>query len=100
MEEALATVREPLLVLKQNLSVIYANPSFMKTFHVRLEDTKGKFLYELGNGQWNIPKLRAVLEEVLSKDVPVLDFEVDHDFPNLGKKTMLLNARKIADWAQ
>jgi two-component system, chemotaxis family, CheB/CheR fusion protein len=97
MEEALATVREPLLVLKQNLSVIYANPSFLKTFHVRLEETQGKLLYQLGNGQWNIPKLRAILGEVLSKDVPVLDFEVEHDFPNLGTKTMLLNARKIED---
>ena len=97
MEEALATVREPLLVLKQSLSVIYANPSFMKTFQVRVEDTEGKFLYDLGNGQWDIPKLRAVLEEVLSRDVPVLDFEVEHDFPNLGIKTMLLNARKIED---
>lgn len=97
MEEALATVREPLLVLKQDLSVIYANPSFMKIFHVRVEETEGKFLYQLGNGQWNIPKLRAMLEEVLSKDLPVVDFEVEHDFPNLGSKTMLLNARKIED---
>ena len=97
MEEALATVREPLLVLTQNLSVVYANPSFMKIFHVRLEDTKGRFLYELGSGQWDIPQLRALLDEVLSKDVPVLDFEVDHEFPHLGRKTMLLNARKIED---
>ena len=97
MEETLATVREPLLVVRQNLNVIYANPSFMETFQVRLEDTKGKFLYDLGNGQWNIPKLRALLDEVLSKDVPVLDFEVDHVFPDLGRKTMLLNARKIED---
>ena len=97
MEEALATVREPLLVLKQNLSVIYANPSFMKTFHVRLEETEGKLLYQLGNGQWDIPKLGAMLEEVLSKDLPVVDFEVDHDFPSLGRKTMLLNARRIED---
>ena len=97
MEEALATVREPLLVLKQNLSVIYANPSFMKTFQVMVEETQGKLLYQLGNGQWNIPKLRAILEEVLSKDLPVVDFEVEHDFPNLGTKTMLLNARKIED---
>jgi two-component system, chemotaxis family, CheB/CheR fusion protein len=94
-EEALATVREPLLVLQQNLSVIYANPSFMRSFHVPVEETVGKFLQELGDGQWNIPKLRAMLEGVLSKDLPVVDFEVEHDFPNLGPKTMLLNARKI-----
>ena len=97
MEEALATVREPLLVLKQDLTVIYVNPSFAKTFHVRAEETEEKFLYQLGNGQWNIPKLRAMLEEVLSKDLPVVDFEVQHDFPKLGRKTMLLNARKIED---
>ena len=97
MEEALATVREPLLVLKQSLSVIYANPSFMKTFRVRIEETEGKFLHELGNGQWNIPKLRGMLDEVLSKDLPVVDFEVEHDFPSLGTKTMLLNARRIED---
>jgi two-component system, chemotaxis family, CheB/CheR fusion protein len=94
MEETLATVREPLLVLKQNLGVIYANPSFMRTFHVPVEETVGKSVYQLGDGQWNIPKLRAMLEEVLSKDLPVVDFEVEHDFPNLGRKTMLLNARK------
>ena len=97
MEEALATVREPLLVLTQNLSVIYANPSFMKTFRVRIEETEGRLLHELGNGQWNIPRLRAMLEEVLSKGLPVVDFEVEHEFPNLGRKTMLLNARKIED---
>jgi two-component system, chemotaxis family, CheB/CheR fusion protein len=97
MEEALATVREPLLVLKQNLSVIYANPSFMRAFHVSVEETVGRPLHQLGNGQWNIPKLRTILDQVLSKDVPVLDFEVEHDFPNLGRKTMLLNARKIEE---
>ena len=69
----------------------------MKTFRVRIEETERHFLYELGNGQWNIPKLRAMLEEVLSKDLPVVDFEVEHNFPNLGQKTMLLNARKIED---
>ena len=97
MEETLATVREPLLVLKQDLTVMYVNPSFLKTFEVRREDTERRLLYDLGDEQWNIPKLRAMLEEVLSKDTPVVDFEVDHDFPHLGKKVMLLNARKIED---
>jgi two-component system, chemotaxis family, CheB/CheR fusion protein len=64
---------------------------------VRVEQIEKKFLYQLGDGQWDIPKLRAKLEEVLSKDLPVIDFEVEHDFPNLGRKTMLLNARKIED---
>lgn len=95
MEETLATVHEPLLVLEQDLTVMYVNPSFLKTFQVRREDTEGRLLYDLGNEQWDIPKLRAMLGEVLSKDEPVEDFEVEHDFPKLGKKIMLLNATKI-----
>jgi PAS domain S-box-containing protein len=94
-EETLATVREPLVVLKQDLTVMYVNPSFLNTFKVRREDTEGKFLYNLGNEQWNIPKLRAMLDGVLSKDAPVVDFEVEHDFPEVGKKIVLLNATKI-----
>jgi two-component system, chemotaxis family, CheB/CheR fusion protein len=97
MEETLATVREPLVALKQDLTVMYVNPSFLKTFRVRREDTEGRLFYNLGNEQWNIPKLRAMLDEVLSKDAPVVDFEVEHDFPKLGKKIMLLNATKIED---
>lgn len=97
MEETLATVREPLVVLRQDLTVLYVNPSFLKTFKVRTEDTEGKLLYNLGNEQWNIPRLREMLEEVLSRDAPVIDFEVQHDFPELGRKIMLLNATKIED---
>ena len=97
MEETLATVREPLVVLKQDLTVVYVNPSFLNTFRARREDTEGKLLYNLGNEQWNIPKLRAMLDEVLSKHAPVVDFEVEHDFPELGKKLMLLNAKRIED---
>ena len=97
MEETLATVREPLVVLKRDLTVVYVNPSFLKTFRVSNEESADKFLYHLGNGQWNIPKLRMVLEEVVSQDKGVFDFEVEHEFPNLGRKTMLLNARKIED---
>jgi two-component system CheB/CheR fusion protein len=95
MEETLATVREPLVALREDLTVVYVNPSFLKTFKVRREDTEGKLLYSLGNEQWKIPKLRAMLEEVLSKDAPVVDFEVEHVFPELGRKIMLLNASKI-----
>jgi two-component system, chemotaxis family, CheB/CheR fusion protein len=97
MEETLATVREPLMVLKQDLTVLYLNSAFTRTFQVEKEETEGQFLYRLGDEQWNIPKLRSMLDEVLSKDAPVIDFEVEHDFPNLGTKTMLLNARKIED---
>ena len=97
MEETLAAVREPLVVLRQDLTVAYVNPSFLKTFKVNQEETEGKLLYRLGEEQWNIPKVREMLEEVLSRDAPVLDFEIEHDFPKLGRRTMLLNASKIED---
>jgi two-component system CheB/CheR fusion protein len=97
-EDILDTVREPLAVLDGHLVVVYVNPSFLKTFAMGREEIKGKSLYRLGNQQWNIPKLRAALEEVVSKAIPgLLDFEVEHDFPALGTRTMLLNARRIED---
>ncbi len=70
--------------------------SFYQTFHVSKEETEGRFIYDLGNGQWDIPRLRTLLEEVLSNSHPVHDFEVEHDFPAIGKKIMLLNARRFA----
>jgi len=97
LEETLATVREPLVVLKQDLSVVYVNPAFLKVFQSNIEETQGHLLHRLGDEEWNIPKLRTRLAEVLAKDSPVVDFEVEHDFPKLGRKTMLLNARKIED---
>lgn len=96
-EDIIDTVREPLAVLARDLKVLYVNPSFLKNFRVNREETEGKFLYSLGNEQWNIPKLRAALKDVISKGAPLLDFEVEHDFPVLGTKTMLLNARHIID---
>jgi len=95
LEDTLETVRQPLLVLNEDLKVQYVNPSFLKQFSVTRERTKGELLFALGNGQWDIPSLRKVLPEVLSKGTALLDFEVDHDFPTLGKKIMLLNARRI-----
>ena len=89
------TVRESLIVLNQNLNVISANEHFLKTFKVSVNETEGKGLYELGNGQWNIPKLKELLEEVLPSNNPVEGFEVEHDFPFIGKKLMLLNAHRI-----
>ncbi len=96
-EGIIETVREPLLVLDSDLRVIYANSSFFHVFQVSRGDTERKFLYRLGDEQWNIPKLRALLEEVASKGAPVRDFEVVHDFSGLGIRTMLLNARQIED---
>ena len=99
-EGIIDTVREPLVVLDSDLRVVYANPSFLATFRVSREETEKKLLYRLGNEQWNIPQLRVLLEKVASEDTPVKDFEVTHDFPDLGSKTMLLNARRIHDVQQ
>jgi two-component system, chemotaxis family, CheB/CheR fusion protein len=96
-EGIIETVREPLLVLDSDLRVLYANSSFLQIFQVSRAETERKFLYRLGDEQWNIPKLRALLEEITSKGAPVRDFEVEHDFSGLGIRTMLLNARKMED---
>jgi PAS domain S-box-containing protein len=89
------TVRESLIVLSPDLKVLSVNSHFMKTFKVSREETEGKLLYDLGNGQWNIPELKKVLEQILPTNNPVVDFEVSHDFPHIGKKLMLLNAHRI-----
>jgi PAS domain S-box-containing protein len=94
-ENVVATVREPLLVLGADLKVQMANRSFYRTFRVTPQDTESRFLYELGDGQWNIPALRTLLEEVLPRNTSFDDFEVEHTFPALGRRTMLLNARRI-----
>ena len=96
-EGIIDTVREPLVVLDSDLRVVYASPSFLATFHVSRLETDKKLLYRLGNEQWDIPQLRALLEKVASEDTPVKDFEVTHDFPDLGSRTMLLNGRRIHD---
>jgi diguanylate cyclase (GGDEF)-like protein/PAS domain S-box-containing protein len=94
-ESIVSTIREPLLVLGTDLRVISANPSFYKMFRVTPEETNGQFVYELGNRQWDIPKLRELLEEILHKSSFFDDFEVENEFPVIGRRTMLLNARKI-----
>ena len=87
--------REPLLVLDADLKIISANRNFYRTFKVTPDETIGSFIYDLGNKQWNIPKLRELLEEVLPEKETFDDFEVDHNFQNIGHKVMLLNARQI-----
>ncbi len=94
-DNIIATLREPFVVLDKSLRVMTANGKFYKSFHVQKEETEGCFIYDLGNGQWNIPRLRTLLDEVLSNHHPVLDFEMEHDFPAIGKKIMLLNARSF-----
>ncbi len=91
----LGSVREPLLVLDNSHKVVGANPSFYKNFCVTQENTEGALIYDLGNGQWNIPKLRELLEDVLPQNCVFNDFEVEHSFENIGPKIMHLNARKI-----
>lgn len=88
-------VREPILILDKDLHVLAANESFYRMFQVELKDTEGKFVYELGNGQWNIPSLRKLLEEILPKNTFFKGFEITHDFPFIGRKVMILNARQI-----
>ncbi len=88
-------VREPILILDKDLRVMTANESFCRMFQVECEDTKKQLVYELGNGQWNIPALRKLLEDILPKNTFFKGFEVDHEFPFIGRKAMILNARKI-----
>jgi PAS domain S-box-containing protein len=93
-ESIVATVREPLVILNADLRVVSANRSFYQTFRVSPGETEDRLLYELGNRQWDIPKLRGLLEDILPKNTTVEDFEVEHDFPTIGHRVMLLNARR------
>lgn len=95
MESIVETVREPLVVLDGELRVVAANPSFYRTFQVTPQETEGRFLYDLGNRQWDIPRLRELLEKIIPEKSVFEDFEVEHDFPHIGVKTMLLNARLL-----
>ena len=89
------TVREPLLVLDKDLRVLAASRSFYRTFKVAPGTPKVSFLYELGDGQWDIPGLRLLLEKIVPEHGVMDDYEVEHQFPEIGKRTMLLNARKV-----
>jgi two-component sensor histidine kinase len=96
LEEAIVnTVREPLIVLDETLRVVVASRSFYRAFEADRPETEGRPLYELGNGQWNIPSLRLLLEEIIPHHTTIEEFEVEHDFPTIGRRTMLLNARKV-----
>ena len=89
------TVREPLLVLDKDLRVVAASRSFYQTFRVNREETHGRLLYTLGDGQWDIPALRTLLGKVVPEHAVMDDYEVEQEFPNIGHRTMLLNARKV-----
>ncbi|MFA7201732.1 MAG: PAS domain-containing protein [Candidatus Paceibacterota bacterium] len=88
-------VREPVLILDKDFRVMVANESFYRMFQVESKDTENKIIYDLGNGQWNIPPLRKLLEDILPKNTFFKGFEVTHEFPLIGNKTMILNARQM-----
>jgi two-component sensor histidine kinase len=94
-EKIVDAVRDPLLILGWDLRVQSANQRFYTTFQVDPAETEGQLVYDLGNGQWNIPRLRDLLERILPHDIPFDDFEVEHEFEKIGRKVMLLNARRI-----
>ena len=96
-EAIVDAIREPLLVLDPDLRVIAASRSFYRTFAVTPRKTEGKLVFELGDGQWNIPGLRKVLEDIIPKRRTVEAYEVDHEFPSIGRRVMLLNARRVFD---
>jgi PAS domain S-box-containing protein len=94
-ENIVETVREPLVVLNSDLKILTANHSFYDTFKVTPEDTIGNFIYDVGNRQWDIPALRILFEEILPNETVFNGYEVEHDFPGIGRKTILLNGREI-----
>jgi len=96
-ETILRTARDPLLVLHADLKVNTANEAFYKTFKVIPVESEGRLIYELGDGQWNIPKLRELLEDVLPRNSSFDNFEITHHFATIGRRTMLLDARKLSD---
>ncbi len=99
-EGIIATVHEPVLILDKNIRIKSANKSFCKMFQVIEDDITGVSLYKLGNNQWNIPRLRELLEDIVPKNIRFHDFEVEYSFPVIGQKTMLLNAHRIIQKSQ
>ena len=94
-ETIVETVAQPLLVLDLNLRAITANHAFYETFQVTAAQTEHRSIFELGNGQWNIPSLRSILEAIMAGNAQFQDVEIQHDFEQIGHKIMLLNARKM-----
>ena len=94
-EGIVETIREPLLVLDRDLRVVTASRSFYEFFKVKPEETVGQFIYDLGDKQWDISKLRELLETILPQQIAFDNYEVEHDFVTIGRRTLLLNARQI-----
>ena len=95
IEHVINTVPDPLIILFEDLRVALASRSFYQAFKVTAEETEGKFIYALGNHQWDIPQLRHLLEDILPQDTSFDNFEIEHDFPDIGRRTMLLNACRV-----
>ncbi|OGF82228.1 hypothetical protein A3B18_00950 [Candidatus Giovannonibacteria bacterium RIFCSPLOWO2_01_FULL_46_13] len=95
MKTLVDVARESFLILDAKLQVVSVSPTFYENFHVSPEQTENKFVYELGNGQWNIPDLRNLLEEILPQKKVVKNYEVVHDFETIGERIILLNARQV-----
>ena len=89
------TIRDPLLVLDQDLRVVTANRTFHQTFRMSRQDIQGRPVYRLGDGQWDIPELRSLLEEVAPQRAAMEAYEVERNFPAIGRRSMLLNAREV-----
>ncbi len=94
-ESIVDTIREPLVILDAHQRLKTANLAFYKTFKIPIEDTRDRPIYEIGSGQWNIPRLRELLWKINSMNIPFRDFEVEQEFPNIGRKVMLLNACRL-----
>jgi signal transduction histidine kinase/DNA-binding response OmpR family regulator len=94
-QDIVDTVRKPLLILDADLRVRSSNRAFYETFAVSADETEGRLVYELGNGQWDIPALRRLLEDIIPASTVFNDFELEHDFPAIGRRVMLLNARRL-----
>src|ERR1700676_4171591 len=89
------TVPSALIILDKNLDITSANRAFYQTFRTSPAETEGCHIFPLGNGQWDIPAIHTLLESVIPHRASVEKFEVEHDFPTIGRRTMLVNARKI-----
>lgn len=96
-DDILNTIREPIIVLNSKLEVIYANSSYCKTFKTSFDKIKDISIYNIGDGQWNIQELRNLLDEILPKKTSFEDFRIQHIFPTIGNRIMLLNARQLED---
>jgi two-component system, chemotaxis family, CheB/CheR fusion protein len=95
MVQMISIIRHPLVLLYADLKVSRANEAFYRTFHVTADETENRQLYDLGNGQWNIPKLRELLEHILPQKAEVHDFIVEHEFPKIGRRRIAINARRF-----